>query len=81
MENILLEYLKDKPAILHAYYRYKVVLMNLVLLCMLCTAILAKTNGVKSFAFDIAAGIVLINLGQSISSLRSKDNSNKSVNG
>ena len=77
MEHLLLEYFKDKPVILHAYYRYKVVLMNLVLLCMLCTAILAKTNGMKSFAFGIAAGIVLINFGQSISNLRSKDNSNK----
>ena len=80
MEQLLLEYFKNNPALLHAYYKYKTVLMNIVLLCMLCLAILAKTEGMRSFAFGIAAGIVLISLGQSISAMRSKDSS-KSFNG
>jgi len=77
MENILLEYLKDKPGVINAYYKYKTVLMNVLLLSMLCIAILARTEGMKSFAFGIAAGIVLINLGQSITSLRDKESHNK----
>ena len=77
MEHLLLEYFKDKPAILNSYFKYKTVLMNSVLLFMLCIAIVAKTEGMKSFSFGIAAGIVLINLGQSISNLRNKDSGNK----
>jgi hypothetical protein len=81
MEHLLLEYFKDKPAILNSYYKYKAVIINLALLCMLCMAIIARTEAMKSLAFGIAAGIVLINLGQSITHIRSKDSSNKSVNG
>jgi hypothetical protein len=81
MEHLLLEYFKDKPAILNTYARYKTVLMNVVLVLMLCTAIVAKTDGVRSFSLGIAAGIVLINLGQSVSNLRSRESDSKSVNG
>ena len=81
MEHLLLEYFKDKPVLLNAYYKYKTVVMNVVLLCMLFLAILARTEAIKSFAFGIAAGIVLINLGQSISAMRSKGSGSKSFNG
>ncbi len=81
MEHLLLEYFRDKPAIVNAYFRYKVISMNIALLCILCTAILAKTELVRSFSLGIAAGIVIITLGQSINSLRDKGSANKSVNG
>ena len=81
MEHLWLEYFKDKPAVLNAYFRYKIVLLNLGVLVMLCVAMLAKTDLVRSLSLGMVTGIVLISLGQSVHSLKSKDSSNKSVNG
>ena len=80
MEHLLLLYFKDKPALLHAWHRLRMVLINALLLCLICTSILAKNEGIRSFSLGLAAGIVIINLGQSISSFRNADDRNKSVN-
>jgi len=81
MEHLLLLYFKDKPALIHAWHKLKLVLMNVIILGAICISILAKTETVRSFSLGLAAGIVLINLGETISKLRSVDDSNKSVNG
>ena len=80
MEHLLLLYFKDKPAVLHAWHRLRMVLINVLLLGLICTSILAKRDNVRSFSLGVAAGIVMLNLGQSINTIRNVDDRDKSVN-
>lgn len=81
MEHLLLLYFKDRPALLQAYARFRLVLMNVVVLASICTGILVKHEGIRSFSLGLAAGIVLINLGQNISSIRNTDGHDNHHNG
>ena len=81
MEHLLLLYFKDKPALLHAYHRLRTILTNLLVLGCICTGILASNGGLRSFSLGLAAGVVLINIGHSLSQLRAADDHNKQVNG
>ena len=77
MEHLLLLYFKDKPQLLQAYYKFRLVLANVIVLGSICVGMLAKNESLKSFSLGLAAGIVLINVGQSISNLRNGDDHNK----
>ena len=81
MEHLLLLYFKDKPALIHAYHRFRPVLVNMIILCSICISILAKSETMRSFSLGLAAGIVVVNLGQNISSIRNEEDRKKSVNG
>jgi hypothetical protein len=72
MEHLLLIYFKDKPGLIQAYHRLKPVLANIIVLCSVCVSILARTESMRSFSLGLAAGIVMINIGQGISSLRNE---------
>jgi hypothetical protein len=71
MDDLLLMWLKDKPELLSIWLKYKPVVVNLVLLVCICTALLAKAEKLKSFSLGLAAGIVIINIGQAVSILQS----------
>ncbi len=59
---------------MHTFYlKYRLVMMNAALLCAIVVCFLAKTESVKSLSFGLAAGIALIEFGESISRLRSGD--------
>jgi hypothetical protein len=58
---------------LHTFYlKYRSVMMNIALLCAIVICFLVKSESVKSLAFGLAAGIALIELGESITRLRSR---------
>ncbi len=81
MEHLLLLYFKDKPALQKAYYKFRLVLLNIIVLSSICTGILVKNENIRSFSLGLAAGIVLIILGQNISSIRNADGHNNHLNG
>ncbi len=59
---------------LHIFYlKYRHIMMNAVLLGAIVVCFLAKSDGVRSLAFGLASGIALIELGESISRVRSND--------
>lgn len=80
MEHLLMQYFKDKPHLMQAYHKLKLILANIIVLCSICAGMLAKDGSIRSFCLGLAAGIVLINIGQSINSLRNAGDHNN-ING
>ncbi len=86
MEDLLLYFFKDNPGVINTYYKYRLVLINVLLLATICTAILANTDKVRSLSLGLAIGIVIVNIGESISRIRSNESKklhagSESVNG
>ena len=71
MEALLLYFFRDKPEVISAYYKFRPVLINIMLLVAIATAMLANTDKMRSLALGIAIGIVIVNIGESINRLRS----------
>jgi hypothetical protein len=70
MQDVLLYFFKNKPEVINTYYKYRSVMINVVLFGVIATAILAKSDLVRSLSLGMASGIVLVNIGESISRLR-----------
>ena len=86
MEDILIYIFKDKPEVVNSYFKYRSVFVNALLLATIGIAILADSDKVRSLSLGFAIGIVIINIGESISRLRSNESrklraGSESVNG
>ncbi len=86
MADILLLIFKDRPEVINFYYKYRSVLISTLLLCTLTTALLANNDKLRSLSLGFAIGIVIVNIGESVSRLRITENKklrtgNESVNG
>ena len=71
MEDLVLYFFKDRPEVISNYYRYRTVAMNVLLLIAVCIGLLAGNEKIRSFSLGLAAGVLLVNTGESISRLRS----------
>ncbi len=71
MEDLVLYFFKDRPEVINLYYRYRPVLVNLLLLLAVCTGLLVGSDKIRSFSLGLAASILLVNTGESIGRLRS----------
>ncbi len=74
MEALLLYFFRDRPEVISTYYKFRPVLINVMLLVAITIAMLANTDKVRSLALGIAIGIVIVNIGESINRLRSNGN-------
>ena len=86
MEDLLLYFFKETPGVINTYYKFRPVLINALLLVTISSAILANTDKVRSLSLGVAIGIVLVNIGESISRLRGNESKklragSESVNG
>ncbi len=86
MEDLLLYFFKDNPGVINTYNKFRPVLVNALLLVTICIAILANNDKIRSLSLGLALGIVLVNIGESISRLRSNESKkfragSESVNG
>ncbi len=72
MEDLILLYFKDKPWVLGLWHRYKSLATNIMLLVAICVSILAQSERYRSLGLGLAAGIVLINIGQNINKVQSR---------
>ena len=52
------------------FFRYRKVLKNAVLLCAVFVAIFSKTEKVRSLSLGVAAGVLVIELGESIDRIK-----------
>ena len=74
MADILLYFFKDRPDLINTYFKLRPVLINALLLCAITIAMLATTEKMRSLSLGFAIGILLINIGESISRLRISEN-------
>jgi len=74
MADILLYFFKDSPDLINTYFKLRPVLINALLLCAITIAMLATTEKMRSLSLGFAIGILLINIGESISRLRISEN-------
>ena len=86
MADILLFIFKNRPDVVSIYYKYRHIIVNFLLLCSIAVAILAASEKMRSLSLGFAAGIVMINIGESISRLRIREDKklragNSQVNG
>ena len=79
MEALLLYFFRERPEVISAYYKYRPVLINMILLVTLATAILSHSEKVRSLSLGLAVGVVLVNIGESVARLRG--NNSKKVHG
>jgi hypothetical protein len=70
MEDLLLYFFKDKPEVINNYYKYRPLTINIILLVIIGTALLAKNEMLRSLSLGMASGILLVNIGEGISRLR-----------
>ena len=70
MEDLVLYFFKERPEVISAYYRYRPVAVNILLLVAVCTGLLAGSDKIRSFSLGLAAGVLLVKTGESIGRLR-----------
>ena len=70
MEDLVLYFFKDRPDVISAYHRYRVVAVDLLLLVAVCIGLLAGNEKIRSFSLGLAAGVLLVKTGESIGRLR-----------
>ena len=70
MEDLVLYFFKERPEVIMAYYRYRPVAVNILLLAAVCTGLLAGNEKIRSLSLGLAAGILLVKTGESIVRLR-----------
>ena len=71
---MLLFIFKDRPQVINLYYKYRHILISMLLLLSLATAMLTSNEKLRSLSLGFAIGVVLINIGESISRLRISEN-------
>ena len=81
MEDVLLYFFKHRPEVINTYYKYRSLLINVILCVTICIAMLAKTDTARSFALGFAIGIVIVNIGEGVSRLRGNTSKKLGIGG